>query len=231
MHCHLPDLDVPDGLYDILGVGSLIHMQHLMNRQYYTGELYDGDLREDAVARVAYLILLRCLEKRCIFMLRGKRIPLIALADRCFIFFAAGLVKMKQKLHEHCPEVSGCDYRRFRKEVGAHVQANFSWLYARYCSLLHLDEFPFMWRDDDVSIHSAALYNGSEKTDFEFLDHLMFDPYGYELADDVEETEEDENHDDHESEDDDDHEDRDDEEDAEGEDMDASRSKHPRSGM
>jgi len=78
---HLPDLETSAGLYDILGLGSLIHMQHLLNRQYYLDEISKEDLREDSIARVAYLLLLRWLEQERILVLRGTCIPVIALAD------------------------------------------------------------------------------------------------------------------------------------------------------
>jgi hypothetical protein len=187
---HLPDLSTSAGLYNILGVGSLLHMQHLVNRQYYSGEISEGDLREDSVARLAYLLLLRKLEQECVLILSGKRIPMTPFADRCFIFFAAGLVKMKEKLHAECPDVRGCDYPRFKREVDAHVQNDFRLLYPRYRSLLKHDKFPFMWHDDQVSLQKAQIYRGISEGDLDFLDHYMFDSYGYELDGGAEETEE-----------------------------------------
>src|SRR5215510_5571086 len=220
---HLPDLETSAGLYDILSLGSLLHMQHLVNRQYYLGELSEGDVREDSVARVAYLVLLQWLDRERILILSGRRIPLMALADRCFIFFAAGLVKMKEKLHTECPEVGGCDYPRFKREVDVHVKNDFPWLYARYCSLLKHDKFPLLWRDDEVSLKTAQIYRGISKADLGFLDHYMFDPYGYELPDDAEDTEEEESNENVED-------GGDDEEYAEDEEMDVVGSKRPRIG-
>jgi len=126
---------------------------------------------------------------------------------------------MKEKLHFECPDVSGCDYLWFKREVGAHVRSSFPWLYARYRSLLKHDKFPFMWRDDEVSMENAQIHRESSKPDLGFLDHHMFDPYGYELEEDGEDRE-----------DEDDGEDEKDGEDGEDEGMDVG-SKHPRSGM
>src|SRR5215471_16777200 len=90
---HLPDLETSAGLYNILGLGSLLHMEHLLNRQYYSGELCEGDMQEDSIAWKSYLALLTGLDQKRVLILNRRRIPLMALADRCFVFFAAGLVK------------------------------------------------------------------------------------------------------------------------------------------
>jgi len=133
---------------------------------------------EDTAARLAYLLLLKKLRAKLVFKLHGRRIPLHALADRFFIFFAAGVVKTKEKIHADVRELSGCSYEHFKAEVDNFVRSQFDWLYARYRSLLTLDKFPFMWSDGNLSVEPLTDENKDEEESLTYLDDYMFSRYG-----------------------------------------------------
>lgn len=153
-------------------------MQHVVNRQYYLGQMSPSDMKEDVAARLAYLLLIRQLESQYVVCLHGTPIPLMALADRFFIFLAAGSVKMKEKLHALVPKVEGCTYTRFKSEVGAHVREHFHWLYARYRSLLKLDNFRFLWSEYGISVETRDKKRRGVQGDLGYLDDYMFGRYG-----------------------------------------------------
>jgi hypothetical protein len=167
----MPDISTPNGLLDVIALGNFVQMQHLMNRKYYRGDMSHEEGREDLMTRLAFLIAIRSYSQQWAVSIKGRLVPFNALVDRSFIIFAAGIVRLKRKLHASYPVVEGCSYPRFLKEVSNHIKEHFVWLEDRYHSLRKCDDGSFMWTHPDITVRKGRP-NGRES--LEFLEQVMF---------------------------------------------------------
>jgi hypothetical protein len=74
-------MEEADGFLDVITLGNLIQMRHLVNREYYLGTMSWEEMKEDVTAQLAYLLLMGWFGKKYTVLINGQAVPIKGLVD------------------------------------------------------------------------------------------------------------------------------------------------------
>ena len=179
------DLSSFEGFLDFIAIGSLLQMGYLLNRKYYKDDFTQEEANEDAASRLAFLNFMAKFGDGYRILIQGTPVPIMALIDYALIIFAAGVVRLKSRVHKTVPQVEGCTFVHFREAVETFVEEQFAGMMEYYQTLLRKD-IPFLWTHPDIEIAARdagnipEIANAFQKTaknreDAVFLGSVMFD--------------------------------------------------------
>lgn len=185
MQPHTPNISSPEGFLDVIAVGTLLQMGYLLNRKYYKNNFTQEEANEDAASRLAFLKFIAKFGDVYRISIQGTPVPIMALVDYALVIFAAGVVRLKARVHKGVPKVEGCSFVRFREAVESFMEEQFAGMTDYYQTVLRKD-IPFLWTHSDIQIaprhcgDTPEITIGLRKTaktreDAAFLRSVMFD--------------------------------------------------------
>lgn len=152
---HVPDMTTTTGLMDIMAIGNLLELAHVIDRRAYKKGIHWTEQPELGIARWSYHKLQVYFAKRYVTIVGGKSVSPLSLFRRSFVEFAAAVTVYKRRAYTiNCPKVEGCTKYAMEKKMIALFQSNYLELLPALRKLVD-EEWQFMyWTGPSITVRA-----------------------------------------------------------------------------
>jgi len=123
---HVPDITTTTGLMDVMAIGNLLELAHVIDRRAYKKEIHWTEQPEMGIARWSYRKLQVFFAKRYVTMVGEKSVSPLSVFRRSLVEFAAAVMVYKRSVNGmNIPKVEGCTRYQMEKKMLALFESNY----------------------------------------------------------------------------------------------------------
>jgi hypothetical protein len=150
---HVPDMTTMAGLMDVIAIGNLLELAHVIDHRHYDGEIQWVESREMAMARWRYRKLQTHFAKWYVTIIDGVSVCPISVFRRSLVEFAAAIIIYKRKATAASfPKAEGCSKQLFERKMYNLFQVNYPELMPRLRTLVTTESEHMYWNGPPITI-------------------------------------------------------------------------------
>jgi hypothetical protein len=121
---HIPDVSTPHGLLDLVMVGTLLEMAHVISRSHYLGGVDALEEEEECFARWRYRRFCTWFSKQFVTIIGNRWVHPSYVFKRFMLRFCVVLVFYKREREAQATVTEGCTALAMEKKIMSHIRSD-----------------------------------------------------------------------------------------------------------